>query len=144
MNKAVITGRLTKDIVLSDKGVAKFTVASQRNFKNADGKYEADFINCTAFGKNAEFISKYFSKGSQICVEGRINTGSYTNKDGNKVFTTDVAVDRAEFIGSAKADAAQGGDVPKSDAPKAAAPAKGGEADFMNIPEGVDDFPPFG
>ena len=142
MNKAVITGRLTKDVALSDKGVAKFTIASQRNFKNADGKYEADFINCTAFGKNAEFISKYFSKGSQICVEGRINTGSYTNKDGNKVFTTDVAVDRAEFIGSAKADAAQGADVPKQ-AQTANAPKEQAEG-FMNIPEGVDDFPPFG
>ena len=144
MNKAIITGRLTKDIVLSDKGVAKFTVASQRSFKNADGKYEADFINCTAFGKRAEFISKYFSKGSQICVEGRINTGSYTNKDGNKVFTTDLAVDNAEFVGS-KADATQGGDVPKqADSPKATAQNAQAEG-FMNIPEGVnDDLPLFG
>ena len=138
-----MTGRLTKDPEIRENGntkVAKFTIASQRNFKNADGKYEADFINCTAFGKNAEFISKYFSKGSQICVEGRINTSSYTNKDGNKVFTTDVTVDRAEFIGSAKADAAQGGDAPKANAQNAQAGADG----FMNIPEGVDDFPPFG
>ena len=144
-----MTGRLTKDPEIRENGntkVAKFTVASQRNFKNADGKYEADFINCTAFGKNAEFISKYFSKGSQICVEGRINTGSYTNKDGNKVFTTDVTVDRAEFIGSAKADA-QSADVPKqADSPKANAPqAQAGADGFMNIPEGVnDDLPLFG
>ena len=139
MNRAIITGRLTKDVALSDKGIAKFTVASQRSFKNADGKYEADFVNCTAFGKRAEFIAKYFSKGSQICIEGRINTGSYTNKDGNKVFTTDIAVDNAEFYGSAKGDAAQGTDTPKSNAQNAQAEG------FMNIPEGVnDDLPLFG
>ncbi len=137
MNKSIITGRLTKDVTMTDNGVAKFTVASQRNFKDKEGKYGADFILCTAFGKTAEFISKYFSKGSQICVEGRINTGSYTNKDGNKVFTTDVAVEKAEFFGSAKTDAIQGGDTPKADTPKADG--------FMNIPEGVnDDLPMFG
>ena len=92
---------------------------------------------CTAFGKTAEFVSKYFSKGSQICVEGRINTGSYTNKDGQKVFTTDVAVEKVEFIGSkAENDSAQ---AKKEENPKTDA-ADG----FMNIPEGVDDFPSFG
>lgn len=126
MNRVILSGRLTKDVVLSDKGVAKFTVASQRNFKDKDGKYGADFILCTAFGKTAEFISKYFSKGSQICIEGRINTGSYTNKDGQKVFTTDVAVEKAEFFGS-KAQA-----KPESEG-------------FMNIPEGAnEDLPMFG
>lgn len=135
MNKSIITGRLTKDVTMTDNGIAKFTVASQRNFKDKDGKYGADFILCTAFGKTAEFISKYFSKGSQICVEGRINTGSYTNKDGNKVFTTDVAVEKAEFVGS-KADS-QSESTPKADTPKADG--------FMNIPEGTDeDLPMFG
>lgn len=135
MNRVILSGRLTKDVVLSDKGVAKFTIASQRSFKNSEGKYDADFVLCTAFGKCAEFISKYFSKGSQICVEGRINTGSYTNKDGNKVFTTDVAVEKAEFVGS-KADS-QSESTPKADTPKTDG--------FMNIPEGVnDDLPMFG
>ena len=135
MNKSIITGRLTKDVTMTDNGIAKFTVASQRNFKDKDGNYNADFIMCTAFGKTAEFVSKYFSKGSQICVEGRINTGSYTNKDGQKVFTTDVAVEKVEFMGS-KAD---NGDAPKA---KAATPQSEG---FMNIPEGADeDLPMFG
>lgn len=138
MNRAILTGRLTKDVVLSDKGVAKFTVASQRSFKNSEGKYDADFILCTAFGKTAEFISKYFSKGSQICVEGRINTGSYTNKDGNKVFTTDVAVEKVEFMGSkADNDSANG-------TPAQTKPTKAESEGFMNIPETVDDFTPFG
>lgn len=138
MNRAILTGRLTKDVVLSDKGVAKFTVASQRSFKNSEGKYDADFVLCTAFGKTAEFISKYFSKGSQIGVEGRINTGSYTNKDGQKVFTTDVAVEKVEFIVSkAENEAAAQQAEP--------APAKAAETEgFMNIPEGVDDLPMFG
>lgn len=137
MNKVILTGRLTKDVVLSDKGVAKFTIASQRNFKNSEGKYDADFVMCTAFGKCAEFINKYFGKGSQICVEGRINTGSYTNKDGQKVYTTDVAVEKVEFMGS-KADneAAQ----PQTPKPTQQSGADG----FMNIPETVDDFTPFG
>jgi len=137
MNKAILTGRLTKDVVLSDKGVAKFTIASQRSFKDSNGNYGADFINCTAFGKAAEFIEKYFHKGSQICVEGRINTGSFTNKDGQKVYTTDVAVEKAEFMGSkAENDSAQ---AKKEESPKTDS-ADG----FMNIPEGVDDLPMFG
>jgi single-strand DNA-binding protein len=138
MNKVLVTGRMVKDATINDTGntkIAKFTVATQRNFKDKDGKYGADFILCTAFGKTAEFISKYFSKGSQICVEGRINTGSYTNKDGNKVFTTDVAVEKAEFVGS-KAD---------NESAKSEAQAKPESEGFMNIPEGTDDdLPLFG
>lgn len=141
MNKSIITGRLTKDPEIKDGGntkVAKFTIASQRSFKDSSGNYGADFINCTAFGKTADFVSTYFHKGSQICVEGRINTGSYTNKEGQKVYTTDVAVEKVEFMGS-KAD------NDSANAPaqtKAATPQSEG---FMNIPEGVnDDLPMFG
>lgn len=133
MNKSIITGRLTKDPEIKDGGntkVAKFTIASQRSFKDSSGNYGADFINCTAFGKTAEFLEKYFHKGSQICVEGRINTGSYTNKDGQKVYTTDVAVEKVEFMGS-KADSQTAQAKPESEG-------------FMNIPETVDDFTPFG
>ena len=133
MNKSIITGRLTKDPEIKDCGntkVAKFTIASQRSFKDSSGNYGADFINCTAFGKTAEFLEKYFHKGSQICVEGRINTGSYTNKDGQKVYTTDVAVEKVEFMGS-KADSQTAQAKPESEG-------------FMNIPETVDDFTPFG
>lgn len=140
MNRVILSGRLTKDVVLSDKGVAKFTVASQRSFKNNEGKYDADFVLCTAFGKCAEFISKYFSKGSQICVEGRINTGSFTNKDGQKVYTTDVAVEKAEFMGSkADNDSANGTQAPKQK--EVAASPQSGADGFMNIPDSVDDIP---
>ena len=138
MNKSIITGRLVKDAEIRDGGntkVAKFTIASQRSFKDSNGNYGADFINCTAFGKTADFVSTYFHKGSQICVEGRINTGSFTNKDGQKVYTTDVAVEKAEFMGS-KAD------NESAKAESASTPAKVAKADgFMNIPDSVDDIP---
>lgn len=141
MNKSIITGRLTKDPEIKDGGstkVAKFTIASQRSFKDSSGNYGADFINCTAFGKTADFVSNYFHKGSQICVEGRINTGSYTNKDGQKVYTTDVAVEKVEFMGNkADNDSANGTHTQT----KTATPQSEG---FMNIPETVDDFTPFG
>lgn len=143
MNKSIITGRLTKDPEIKEGNtkVAKFTIASQRNFKDSSGNYGADFILCTAFGKAAEFVEKYFHKGSQICVEGRINTGSYTNKDGQKVYTTDVAVEKVEFMGS-KADNDQASATPKSKV-DAVQPQTGVDG-FMNIPETVDDFTPFG
>ena len=145
MNKSIITGRLTKDPEIKDGGstkVAKFTIASQRSFKDSNGNYGADFILCTAFGKTADFVSTYFHKGSQICVEGRINTGSYTNKDGQKVYTTDVAVEKVEFYGG-KADNDQASATPKSKV-DAVQPQTGVDG-FMNIPEGVsEDLPMFG
>ena len=101
MNKVVLIGRLTKDPELrfaagSGTAVCRFTVAINRQFK----KDETDFINCVAFGKTAETISQYLRKGRQIAVTGSIRTGSYDAKDGTKRYTTDVAVDSFEFIGS--------------------------------------------
>lgn len=102
MNKAILQGRLTKDVEMrytqaaEPLAIASFSLAVNRRFK----KDEADFINCKAFGKTAEFLGKYFSKGSQISVVGRIQTGSYENKEGNKVYTTDVVVEEAYFCGS--------------------------------------------
>lgn len=95
MNKVLISGRLTKDVELrysNDTAVARFTVAVNRN------KEETDFIPCVAFGKSAETIDKYCIKGSRIVVDGRIQTGSYVKKDGTKVYTTDVIVERQEII----------------------------------------------
>ena len=103
MNKAIIIGRLTRDCevrVNNDKTVARFSVAVDRKFKNNEGKYDADFINCVAFGKVADFISNYFSKGMKIGITGHIQTGSFTNNAGQKVYTTDVIVDEAEFVES--------------------------------------------
>lgn len=101
MNKVFIKGNLVKDVDLritpSETAVARFVVATKRNVKNKDGNYDSDFISCVAFENNAEFISKYFSKGSPILLEGNIRTGSY-DRDGEKVYTTDVVVERAEFV----------------------------------------------
>lgn len=102
MNKVVLIGRLTKDIDLkyaatNGKAVAKFSLAVNRDFKNANGKYEADFINCTAFDKRAETLANYVSKGNRLAITGRIQTGSY-EKDGVKHYTNDVMVDGFEFL----------------------------------------------
>lgn len=100
MNKAILMGRLTKDPEVrrtqEDKAVARFTVAINRRGNNE----ETDFINCVAFGKTAEVVEKYFFKGNRICLSGRIQTGSYTNKDGAKVYTTDIIVEELDFVES--------------------------------------------
>lgn len=101
MNKVILKGVVTRDIDLrytkNEVAVAKFTVATKRNTANKDGKYESDFISCVAYQHNAEMINKYFSKGNGILVEGHIQTGSY-EKDGKKLYTTDVVVERVEFV----------------------------------------------
>ena len=105
MNKVILVGRLTKDPenrTSGDTTVTRFSVAVNRNFKNANGEYEADFPNCIAFGKTAEFVEKYFKKGDAIGITGRLQTGSYTNKNGDKVYTTDVVIDTVEFVGGGK------------------------------------------
>lgn len=133
MNKAQLVGRLTKDVEVrysqgdSQMAIARFTVAVDRRGKNN----EADFISCVAFGKTAEFIEKYFSKGNRIGICGHIQTGSYTDKDGKKVYTTEVVADEAEFVES-KSSAEQGKEQPKVD-----------ENGFMNIPDNIDEDLPF-
>lgn len=104
MNTVNLIGRLTKDPELrytpSGIAICKFTLAVNRDFTNQNGEREADFINCTAFKKTAENLSNYQKKGNQVGVVGRIQTGSYEGQDGKRVFTTDVMVDRVEFLGS--------------------------------------------
>lgn len=106
MNKCILTGNLVKDVELitteSGKSLVKNSIAVKRNYKNADGEYESDFINIIAFGKTAEFMEKYFQKGSKVGIDGKIQTGSYTNKEGQKVYTTDVVVENIEFMESKK------------------------------------------
>lgn len=103
MNKVILTGRLTKDIEVkttsNDKEYCSFTIAVDRRFKDADGNRQADFISCTAWNKTAEFLGKYFHKGSRIGICGSIQTRSY-EKDGQKVFVTEVLVEEAEFLDS--------------------------------------------
>lgn len=102
MNKVILLGRLTRDPEMRQAGettVTRFSLAVDRRFKKEGGQ-EADFPSCVAFGKTAEFIEKYFFKGMKIALEGRLQTGSYTNKEGKKVYTTDVVVEAVEFAES--------------------------------------------
>lgn len=143
MNKVELVGRLTRDPEVrytqgeNASAIARFSVVVNRRFKNGEGNYDADFINCVAFGKSAEFIEKYFRKGMAIGISGRIQTGNYTNKDGVKVYTTDVVVEEAEFVESKNS----GGASTPSNAPtnNNATSADG----FMNIPDGIDEELPF-
>ena len=136
MNKVILIGRCTRDPEVrysqgeNATAVARYTLAVDRQFKR-DGDQSADFINCIAFGKRGEFAEKYLRKGTKIAVVGRIQTGSYTNKDGQKVYTTDVIVDEHEFVES-KASQQNGGD---------SAPVS--SDGFMSIPDGVDAELPF-
>ena len=106
MNKAILIGRLTKTPELqttaSGVSVCSFSVAVNRRFKNADGGYDADFINCVVWRQQAEFLCKYFEKGSQVGLVGSIQTRNYDNKDGQKVYVTEVSVDEVHFVGDKK------------------------------------------
>ena len=101
MNKIIASGHLTKSVEVRYTGqglaIATFTLAVKRETKNKEGNYETDFLNCVAYGKQAETISKYLDKGSQVAIEGRIQTGSY-EKDNRKVYTTDIVVEKVEFL----------------------------------------------
>ena len=102
MNKTILIGNLTKDPELTQTtsgiAVAKFTIAVQRKFKNAEGEYESDFINCVAWKNTAEFVQKYFKKGEKIAVSGSIQTRTYDNSDGKKVYVTEVVADEVEKL----------------------------------------------
>ena len=108
MNKVIIIGRTTKDIELkqtsSGTSVAEFSVAVNRTFKNANGERESDFFNCIAFSKLAETISKYVKKGDQVGIDGRLQTRNYTNREGNKVYVTEIIVENVEFLQTKKQD----------------------------------------
>ena len=145
MNKVVLMGRLTADpdVRYSNNGdnqlcIARYTLAVDRRFKR-DGEPTADFIRCVAFGRSGEFAEKYFHKGIKIAVDGRIQTGSYQNKDGQTVYTTDVIVENQEFAES-KAASEQNASaaVPQAE-PKAEEPTADAGDGFMNIPDSVDD-----
>lgn len=106
MNKVIIIGRNVKEIELrqTTAGISavEFSVAVKRNFKSASGEYESDFLNCVAFKNTAELISKYVSKGDMIAVVGRIQTRNYTNKEGRKIYVTEIVADEVEFLQSKK------------------------------------------
>ena len=138
MNKVILCGRLSRDPEIrysqndNSIAVAKYTLAVDRKFKK-EGEQSADFISITALGKTAEFAEKYLHKGTKIIVVGRIQTGSYTNKDGQKVYTTDVVVEEQEFAESKNAQQTLSEELPQM--AKSKSPADG----FMNLPEGIDE-----
>ena len=135
MNKVILIGRLTKDVETrysNDLAISRYTLAVDRKFKK-EGEQEADFINCVVFGKGGEFAEKYFSKGMKVAVTGRIQTGSYSDKDtGKTVYTTDIIVEEQEFVES-KANRQLSQIKPQLNS--------GNE--FMNIPDGLDEELPF-
>ena len=144
MNKVILMGRLTRDPeVRYSQGeqataIARQTLAVDRRFKR-DGDQTADFIGCVAFGKLGEFAEKYLRKGTKVVVTGRIQTGSYTNKDGQKVYTTDFVVEECELVERKKAAGGKSGLTP-ADRPSPSSAAGDG---FMNIPDGIDEELPF-
>ena len=143
MNKVILMGRLTRDPDVrytqgeNSMAIARYTLAVDRKFKR-EGEQTADFISCVCFGKSAEFAEKYFRQGLRITISGRIQTGSYTNKDGNKVYTTDVVVEEQEFADS-KGSGGSGGGQSASQQSSTHNPDDG----FMNIPDGIDEELPF-
>ena len=139
MNKVILMGRLTRDATQPMKS------AVDRRF-HRDGDATADFIGCVAFGRQAEFAEKYLRQGTKIAITGRIQTGSYTNREGQKVYTTDVVVEEQEFAESKNAGGNNGGySAPQHNNPAPSANTSDlGSADgFMNIPDGIDEELPF-
>ena len=153
MNKVILMGRLTRDpeVRYSQGGenslaIARYTLAVDRRFKRNGDDQTADFIGCVAFGRNAEFAEKYFRQGLKVIVTGRIQTGSYTNKEGQKVYTTDVVVEDQEFAESKAVSEAKAGsfrEAAPSPAPAPATPVSDAGDGFMNIPDGIDEELPF-
>lgn len=159
MNKVILMGRLTGDPDVrysagdNSKAYARFRIAVDRRF-NRTPETTADFFNCVAFGRNAEFAEKYLRKGIKIVLTGRLETGSYTNRDGQKVNTVDVVVDELEFAESKAASdsygagrdsygGGYGSDRPSMNASAAPAPDQAAADGFMNIPDGIEEELPF-
>lgn len=137
MNKAILMGRLTRDPEVrysqndSSMAIARFSLAVDRRYKKQGDTVTADFFNCTAFGKQGEFVEKYLKQGTKIVVIGRIQNDNYTNKDGQKVYSVQIMVEEIEFAESKAAGQSQQNDsMPPTDG-------------FMNIPDGIENGLPF-
>ena len=137
MNKVILMGRATRDPEIrygtgnNQMAIANFSIAVDRRFKR-EGEPDADFFNCTAFSKTAEFVEKYIKKGTKVVIDGRLQNDSYTNKDGQKVTSTKIMIDSIEFAESKAANE-----------PNNAPPAPEGFDKFMDVPAGLDDELPF-
>ena len=154
MNKVVLMGRLTREPDVrytqgqDQKCIARYTLAvDRRKARDSEGQ-QADFISCVAFGKAGEFVEKYCHKGTKLVVSGRIQTGSYTNRDGQKVYTTDVVAEDQEFAESKSAAGNGTGEAVRTDAAAGASGENQSNAEaagdgFMSIPDGIDEELPF-
>lgn len=148
MNKVILMGRLTRDPEIryaqneNSTCIANYTLAVDRRYKRQGDEQTADFIRCVAMGRGGEFAEKYLHQGTKIVVEGRIQTGSYTNKDGQRVYTTDVMVESQEFAESKAASQQNGNSQPS--APSRPEPTQAGDDGFMNIPDAIEEEMPFG
>ncbi len=147
MNKVILMGRLTRDPEVrysqgdAATAIGRYTLAVDRRFRRDGDQQTADFINCVAFGRAAEFAEKYLRQGTKVVVTGRIQTGSYTNRDGVKVYTTDVVVEDQEFAES-KAAGTSNNSFQASPSPSPMPSTDIGDG-FMNIPDGIDEELPF-
>ena len=145
MNKAILMGRLTRDPEIrysqsdSSMAIARFSLAVDRRYKKQGDEVTADFFNCTAFGKQGEFVEKYLKKGTKIVVTGRIQNDNYTNKDGQKVYSVQIMVEEMEFAES-KANSEQREQEADNMPPAMGEPGADG---FMNIPDGIPNSLPF-
>lgn len=148
MNKVILMGRLTRDPEIryssgnEPTAIARYTLAIDRRYKRQGDDQTADFINCVVFGRGAEFAENYLHQGTKIVASGRIQTGSYTNKDGVKVYTTEVIVEEQEFAESRAEAEANRASFQRQSAPSPAPSADAGDG-FMNIPDGIDEELPF-
>lgn len=145
MNKTILMGRLTRDPEIryssgdEPTAIARYTLAVDRRYKRQGDEQTADFINCVVFGRGAEFAEKYLHQGIKIVVTGRIRTGSYTNKDGHKVYTTEVVIEEQEF---AESKAAQNGTT-RSGSSTGNEPRQAPGDGFMDIPDAIEEELPF-
>lgn len=152
MNKVILMGRLTRDPEVrysqgaSQTAVARFSVAVDRRFKR-EGEPDADFFNCTSFGRQAEFVERYLHKGTKVVLSGRVQNDNYTNKDGQMVYSVRIMVDEIEFAESKNAAGGNEGGYTGggyTGGGRSSAPAASGAGDgFMNIPDGIDEELPF-
>lgn len=146
MNKVILMGRLTRDPDVryttgeNPLAIARYTLAVDRRF-HKDGEATADFISCVVFGRAAEFAEKYFRQGLKITISGRIQTGSYTNREGQKVYATEIVVEEQEFAESKSSGDNGAAYYPPKQTPPPA-PADGADG-FMNIPDGIEEELPF-
>lgn len=147
MNKVIMMGRLTRDPEVrysqgaSQTAIARFSLAVDRRFKR-EGEPDADFFNCTVFGKQAEFVEKYLRQGTKVAITGRVQNDNYTNKEGQKVYSVQIIVEEIEFAESKNAAASSGAGAPYQPSSKPSPSQAAGDG-FMSIPEGAEEELPF-